>query len=271
MAALRRLIGFVPGMVQCARQGAGLHRAAIAVPLMNGLLSRNLTTSAENKPTVRPVNPLVQKTLRDFGNYIGECLPKFVQKVQVTTGDELEVLIHPDGVLPVLTFLRDHTNAQFTNFIDVCGVDMPTRECRFEVVYNLLSLRYNSRIRVKTYTDELTPIDSCSDIYKGAIWFEREIWDMYGVFFSNHPDLRRILTDYGFEGHPFRKDFPLTGYIEMRYDDEVKRVVAEPVEFTQEFRKFEYSTPWEMFPAYNQKAQEAAEAAPEEKGEGEKK
>lgn len=121
---------------------------------------------------------------------------------------------------------------------------------RFELIYNILSVRYNARIRVKTYTDELTPIDSCNDIFRAANWYEREIWDMYGVFFSNHPDLRRILTDYGFEGHPFRRDFPLSGYVEVRYDDEKKRVVVEPLELAQEFRRFELSAPWEQFPNF---------------------
>lgn len=120
--------------------------------------------------------------------------------MQLTAGDELEVLIAPEGVLPVLQFLKDHHQAQFENLVDIAGMDVPSRPNRFEIIYNLLSLRYNSRIRVKTYTDELSPIDSCNDIYKAANWYEREIWDMYGVFFANHPDLRRILTDYGFEG-----------------------------------------------------------------------
>lgn len=156
-----------------------------------------------------------RSNLTDFGKYVAECLPKYVQKVQLTSGDELEVLIAPEGVLPVLQFLKDHHQAQFENLVDIAGMDVPSRPHRFEIIYNLLSLRYNSRIRVKTYTDELTPIDSCNDIYKAANWYEREIWDMYGVFFANHPDLRRILTDYGFEGHPQRRDFPLTGYVEV--------------------------------------------------------
>jgi NADH dehydrogenase (ubiquinone) Fe-S protein 3 len=177
-------------------------------------------------------------------------MPKYVQKVQVTHGDELEIMIHPDGIIPVLTFLKNHTNAQFVNISDIAGVDVPSRKNRFEIVYILMSLRYSSRIRVKTYTDELTPIQSCYSVFAGADWYEREIWDMFGVYFANHPDLRRILTDYGFEGHPFRKDFPLSGYVELRYDDEVKRVVAEPIELAQEFRKFDFPTPWEMFPAY---------------------
>uniref|UniRef100_A0A6I8PCW4 NADH dehydrogenase [ubiquinone] iron-sulfur protein 3, mitochondrial n=1 Tax=Ornithorhynchus anatinus TaxID=9258 RepID=A0A6I8PCW4_ORNAN len=188
---------------------------------------------------------------------------------QVSCFNELEICIHPDGVIPVLTFLKDHTNAQFKSLADLTAVDVPTRQNRFEIVYNLLSLRFNSRIRVKTYTDELTPIESSVTVYKAANWYEREIWDMFGVFFFNHPDLRRILTDYGFEGHPFRKDFPLSGYVELRYDDEVKRVVAEPVELAQEFRKFDLNSPWEAFPAYRQAADqprlEAGDKKPEAK------
>ena len=155
--------------------------------------------------------------LSEFGKYVAECMPKYVQKVQLTAGDELEVLIAPEGIIPVLSFLKDHHNAQFTNIADIAGVDVPTRDCRFEVVYNLLSLRFNARIRVKTYTDEMTPLDSACEVFKGANWYEREIWDMYGVYFANHPDLRRILTDYGFEGHPLRKDFPLSGYVEVSH------------------------------------------------------
>ncbi|XP_053576333.1 NADH dehydrogenase [ubiquinone] iron-sulfur protein 3, mitochondrial [Bombina bombina] len=209
-------------------------------------------TTTETKPTIRPVDSVAQNQLSAFGEYVAEILPKYVQQVQVTCYGELEVMIHPEGIIPVLTFLRDHTNAQFKSLADLTAVDIPTRDYRFEIVYNLLSLRYNSRIRVKTYTDELSPIESAVSIFEAANWYEREVWDMYGVFFANHPDLRRILTDYGFEGHPFRKDFPLSGYVEVRYDDEVKRVVAEPVQLSQEFRKFDLSSPWEAFPAYRQ-------------------
>ncbi|CAN0086682.1 unnamed protein product [Bubo scandiacus] len=208
------------------------------------------SSAAETRPTVRPKNEVEQKQLCVFGEYVAEILPKYIQQAQVTCFNELELLIHPDGIIPVLTFLRDHTNAQFKSLADLTAVDVPSRQYRFEIVYNLLSLRFNSRIRVKTYTDELTPIDSAVSVHKAANWYEREVWDMYGVFFANHPDLRRILTDYGFEGHPFRKDFPLSGYVEVRYDDEVKRVVAEPVELSQEFRKFDLNSPWEAFPAY---------------------
>ncbi|CAH0546524.1 unnamed protein product [Brassicogethes aeneus] len=204
----------------------------------------------ETRPTVRKADIAARAQLKDFGKYCADCLPKYIQKVQITAGDELELLIAPEGILPVLQFLKDHHNAQFSNLVDIAGVDVPCRTNRFEIVYNILSLRFNSRIRVKTYTDELTPIDSCNDVYKAANWYEREIWDMYGVFFANHPDLRRILTDYGFEGHPFRKDFPLSGYVEVRYDDERKRVVCEPLELAQEFRKFELEAPWEQFPNF---------------------
>lgn len=195
--------------------------------------------------------------LTGYGRYLQEMLPKYIQEAQLTHGNELELLIHPEGVIPVLTFLRDHQNAQFRQLVELTAIDVPKRVYRFELVYNLLSVVYNSRIRVKTYADELTPVDSATAVFSSANWPEREVWDMYGVFFSNHPDLRRILTDYGFEGHPFRKDFPLSGYVEVRYDDEVKRVVCEPIEMTQEFRKFDLSTPWEQFPAHR-----AAEAIP---------
>ena len=212
-------------------------------------------TALETRPTVRKFDPEVRKNLTEFGQYVAECLPKYVQKAQLTSGDELEILIAPQGVVPVMSFLKNHHNAQFGSMADICGVDIPTRPFRFEVVYNLLSFRFNSRIRVKTYTDELTPIESVNDIFKvltnphnvfltwvtqAANWNEREVWDMYGIYFTNHPDLRRILTDYGFglfkvnhrltcyrrfEGHPLRKDFPLSGYLECRYDDELRRVV----------------------------------------------
>lgn len=217
------------------------------------------TDKPESKPTIRKTNAITTAQLSEYGLYVAECLPRYVQKVQIALGNELEILIAPEGVLPVLSFLKDHHHAQFESLVDLAAVDVPNREYRFEIVYNLLSVRFNARLRVKTYTDELTPLDSACGIFKAADWYEREIWDMFGVFFNNHPDLRRILTDYGFEGHPFRKDFPLSGYVEVRYDDEVKRVVVEPLELTQEFRKFDLVGPWEQFPAYS-----SAEAAIEE-------
>ncbi len=158
---------------------------------------------------------------------------------------ELTITVKRESIVDVLRFLRDDSQTQFWNIIDICGVDYPQREERFDVVYHLLSPRVNARIRVKVSTDEEKPVPSVTGLYPGANWFEREAWDMYGILFSGHPDLRRILTDYGFEGHPLRKDFPLTGYVEVRYDDEVKRVVYEPVTLRQEFRDFDFESPWE--------------------------
>ncbi|EDW69241.1 NADH dehydrogenase [ubiquinone] iron-sulfur protein 3, mitochondrial [Drosophila virilis] len=246
MAALIRNLG--------ARIASAALTAKHVVPAGTAALRMQSTApvdaKAAEKPTVRKPDAAARTSLSDFGRYVAECLPKYVQKVQLTSGDELEVLIAPEGVVPVLQFLKDHHQAQFTNLVDIAGLDVPCRKNRFEVVYNLLSLRFNSRIRVKTYTDELTPLDSVCEVHKAANWYEREIWDMYGVFFANHPDLRRILTDYGFEGHPQRRDFPLSGYVELRYDDEKKRVVCEPLELAQEFRKFDLSAPWEQFPNF---------------------
>lgn len=238
----------------------------IAPTVLSRRLSSEAQTEAETRPTIRKHDEVARAHVTDFGRYVAECLPKFVQKVQLTGTDELEVLVAPEGIVPVLSFLKDHHNAQFTNLADIAGVDVPSRKYRFEVVYNLLSLRYNTRIRVKTYTDELTPIDSVNDVHKAANWYEREIWDMFGVFFADHPDLRRILTDYGFEGHPFRKDFPLSGYVEVRYDDAKKRVVVEPLELAQEFRRFELNSPWEQFPNFRDTSViEEAAPAPEKK------
>jgi NADH/F420H2 dehydrogenase subunit C len=142
--------------------------------------------------------------------------------------------------------LKNYVNTQFKVLIDLTAVDYPSRALRFEIVYNLLSVSYNARIRIKTCVDEITPVTSITELYSSAGWWEREVWDMFGIFFSNHPDLRRILTDYGFQGHPLRKDFPLTGFVEVRYDDSEKRVINEPVEITQEFRYFDFSSPWEQ-------------------------
>ncbi|KAJ1027384.1 hypothetical protein NDA18_003390 [Ustilago nuda] len=183
--------------------------------------------------------------LHDFGSYITSCLPKFIQQFSVVK-DELTLYVAPDAIIPTLTFLRDHTQTQFRACMDISGADYPTRSQRFEVVYHLLSVQYNARIRVKTYADEVHPVPSATSVFRSADWYEREIWDMYGVFFIGHPDLRRILTDYGFEGHPLRKDFPLTGYTEVRYDEEKKRVVSEPLQLTQVFRNFEANSPWEQ-------------------------
>jgi len=161
--------------------------------------------------------------------------------------DELALYVAPSGVIPVCTFLKYHTAAEFTQLSTLTGVDYPTKDQRFEVVYNFLSVRHNSRIRVKTYADEATPVPSVTSLFDGANWYEREVYDLFGVFFVNHPDLRRIMTDYGFDGHPLRKDFPMTGYTEVRYDEEKKRIVVEPLEMTQAFRNFKAgSSAWEQ-------------------------
>ena len=159
--------------------------------------------------------------------------------------NQLIVTIPAARIVPVLTALRDDTKFLFEQLIDVCAVDYPDRPQRFEVVYALLSVSLNHRLRIKVATDEDTPVPSVVGVYPSANWFEREAWDLYGVFFSDHPDLRRILTDYGFDGHPLRKDFPLTGYVELRYDPDQRRVVYEPVKLTQDFRTFDFASPWE--------------------------
>ncbi len=184
------------------------------------------------------------QALIDLGDYLSSALPEEVEGVEVAYG-ELMVRVRRDAIVKTLTFLRDDQNGQFKQLIDLTGVDFLQREERFDVVYNLLSPRHNQRIRVKLATDEDTPVPSVTEVYSAAIWFEREAWDMYGVFFADHPDLRRILTDYGFEGHPLRKVFPLTGHVEVRYDEEQKRVVYEPVSLPQEFRTFDFLSPWE--------------------------
>ena len=185
--------------------------------------------------------------LKDLGEYVAAALPNEVLGA-TTVKDELALTVHRDAILRVLKFLRDDANCQFKLLMDVCGVDYPEREKRFDVVYNLLSLVHNVRVRVKLETDETAPVPSAVGIFSSAGWWEREAWDMYGIAFADHPDLRRILTDYGFDGHPMRKDFPLTGYVELRYDDEQKRVVYEPVKLAQEFRVFDFLSPWEGAP-----------------------
>ncbi len=186
----------------------------------------------------------MNEALLELGEYIAAALPQEVLETRVAH-DELIVTVRTDNVVRALSFLRDDANCLFKQLVDLCGVDYPEREQRFEVVYNLLSLRHNQRVRVKVATDEQTPVPSVVGVFSAAGWYEREAWDLYGVLFADNPDLRRILTDYGFEGHPLRKDFPLTGYVEVRYDEEQKRVVYEPVSLTQDFRSFDFMSPWE--------------------------
>ncbi|ASS53480.1 NADH-quinone oxidoreductase subunit C [Rhizobium leguminosarum] len=186
----------------------------------------------------------MSEALTELASYLGEARANLIAASQMKYG-ELTLTTTGENLVALLTFLRDDAKCGFVNLIDICGVDWPQRELRFDVVYHLLSPKKNLRIRVKVATDEDTPVPSACPVYPGADWFERETWDMYGVLFTGHPDLRRILTDYGFEGHPLRKDFPTTGFVEVRYDDAAKRVVYEPVELKQEFRNFDFMSPWE--------------------------
>jgi NADH dehydrogenase (ubiquinone) Fe-S protein 3 len=200
------------------------------------------------RPVVNPVDKFEEKgkALHSYGQYLLACLPKYIQQFSVWK-DELTIYIPPQAVVPVFTFLKYHSAAEYTQVSDITAVDFPTKDQRFEIVYNLLSVRHNSRIRVKTYADEATPVPSITSLYDGANWYEREVYDMFGVFFTDHPDLRRIMTDYGFDGHPLRKDFPMTGYTEIRYDEEKKRIVVEPLEMTQAYRNFRGgSAAWEQ-------------------------
>ncbi|MEO3999121.1 NADH-quinone oxidoreductase subunit C [Mesorhizobium sp. CAU 1732] len=186
----------------------------------------------------------MSEALNDLSSYIGERLGAKLESASVSFG-ELTLTVDAASIVDVLTFLKNDVQCQFISIIDICGADYPMRVKRFDVVYHLLSPRQNQRIRVKVLADEDTLIPSATAVYVGADWFEREAYDLYGILFTGHPDLRRLLTDYGFEGHPLRKDFPLTGFVEVRYDDEIKRVVYEPVELKQEFRNFDFLSPWE--------------------------
>lgn len=184
------------------------------------------------------------EALTDLSVYLQERFSADIEAVKYAYG-ELTLTVSVQKLISILTFLRDDVQCQFINLTDISGVDYPQREKRFDVVYQLLSPRQNLRIRVKIEADENTLVPSAVDVFSGADWFEREAYDMYGILFTGHPDLRRILTDYGFEGHPLRKDFPVTGFVEVRYSNEAKRVIYEPVELRQEFRNFDFLSPWE--------------------------
>ena len=186
----------------------------------------------------------MDETLKQLAAHIEASLGPQIELVEIVH-DELVVTVPAHEIVSVMTFLRDNRPCLFRCLMDICGVDYPQRPRRFDVVYHLLSLVHNFRVRVKVETDAETPVPSVTGVFPAAGWFERETWDMYGVMFSDHPDLRRILTDYGFEGFPLRKDFPMTGFVEVRYSDEEKRVVYEPVKLTQDFRTFDFMSPWE--------------------------
>ena len=182
--------------------------------------------------------------LRELGEYVATSLSDYVHATDVAFG-ELVVEARADQVVRVLKFLKDDPACRFEQLTDLCGVDYPERDPRFDVVYHLLSMSHNRRMRLKVGVNEDQPVPSVTEVYPSAGWWERETWDLYGIHFAGNPDLRRLLTDYGFSGHPLRKDFPLTGYVELRYDSEQKRVVYEPVKLTQEFRRFDFLSPWE--------------------------
>lgn len=186
----------------------------------------------------------MSEALNGLATYIRETRGALISDAVISYG-ELTLTSTADNLIALLMFLRDDARCGFVNFTDICGVDWPQRPDRFDVVYHMLSPKQNLRIRVKVATGEDQPVPSACAVYPGADWFEREAYDMYGILFTGHPDLRRILTDYGFEGYPLRKDFPTTGFVEVRYNDEVKRVVYEPVELKQEFRNFDFMSPWE--------------------------
>lgn len=185
------------------------------------------------------VDPLV-----DLGAHVAGALGAAVLSQEVIFG-ELTLTVEAGQIVAVARFLRDDPRCRFVSFVDICGVDYPARDPRFEVVYHFLSPYLNQRIRVKLVADDTTPVPSITGVFRGAQWFEREAYDLYGILFSGHDDLRRILTDYGFDGHPLRKDFPITGFVEVRYDETRKRVVYEPVKLMQEYRSFDYLSPWE--------------------------
>lgn len=195
-------------------------------------------------------NPAKPELIK-YGEYLVSCLPKYIEKVSISRGDELNVHVPVSGLLPTLEFLRDHSRCQYKQLMEMTAVDWSSKPAgatgakRFELVYCLLSIKHNSRLVLHTFAESSTnpSVPSVTALFPSANWSERETFDLFGVIFEGHPDLRRIMTDYGFEGHPLRKDFPLTGFVEVRYDEEVKRVVEEPLELTQEFRKFEYSSP----------------------------
>jgi NADH/F420H2 dehydrogenase subunit C len=184
-----------------------------------------------------------QKILYKYSNFLKHILPKFIEKIKLSNY-ELKVTLKSKGLLQTMFFLKNHTNAKFELLTDIVAVDFPGKTKRFQVIYNLLSIHYNCRLQVEIFVDDLEFLETITSIYNGAGWLEREVWDMFGIVFRNHPDLRRILTDYGFKGYPLRKDFPLTGFIEVFYDDSKKRILYVPVSLAQEYRNFTFNNPW---------------------------
>ena len=183
--------------------------------------------------------------MKNFINNIIKLIPNFLKNIKIHN-NELTIYTNPKDIKPLLVFLKNHFSSNYTVITDITAIDYPSNKKRFTLVYNLLSIVHNSRITICFEIKETEQINSIVDIFPGANWYEREVWDMFGIYFKNHPDLRRILTDYGFQGYPLRKDFPLSGYLEVRYDDSEKRLIVEPVELAQSFRKFTFNSPWEQ-------------------------
>ncbi len=202
--------------------------------------------------------------LAAFATELSAALPGAIRTHALALG-ELTIDVEIGEIVRTMSFLRDDPNCEFKILVDICGVDYPKREKRFDVVYHLLSLTKNIRLRARVIAGEDEPVPSVVAVYPAANWFEREAFDMYGIAFADHPDLRRMLTDYGFSGHPLRKDFPLTGYVEVRYDDELKRVVYQPVQLVQEFRDFDFMSPWEGAPHIMPDGNKAASGNPGKK------
>lgn len=199
----------------------------------------NLNKPKENTQPAETVFSKSGETF-DFGIHTD------LHKTRAKRPPSIQIMVYPEYVYSFSRFCRDHMSLQYKTLVDCTAIDYPSREARFVVVYNLCAHSYNSRISIKTAVDEFTPLESITELFSSASWWEREVWDMFGILFSNHPDLRRILSDYGFTGHPLRKDFPLSGYVEVRYDDSEKRVISEKVQLSQEFRAFDFSSPWEQ-------------------------
>ncbi len=209
---------------------------------------RGAVWRAERDGSGRNMAVATEQELADIGEHVAGALGEAVCEVRVVHG-QLQMVARKESIREVLRFLRDDPHCRFVAFTDICGVDYPEREERFEVVYHLLSPHLNARVRVKVPVAEGAAVPSVIEVFPGAEWYEREVWDMYGVYFSDHPDLRRILTDYGFSGHPLRKDFPVTGFVEVRYDEDLKRVIYEPVNLQQAWREFDFLSPWKGEPA----------------------
>ncbi|KAG1672842.1 hypothetical protein FOA52_004646 [Chlamydomonas sp. UWO 241] len=242
-----------PGSSTASSPAIGAESASAPQPGQQRSMSLMYARRTKDNPAVHHAHNLEFQDTQ-LTDYLVKTVPKWITMAVQGPGQssllyqEPTIYTSPECLVPLCYFLRDHVNLQFKTMIDITAVDFPERNARFEVVYHLLSPRWNNRIRIKVSVDELTPVPSIHLVYSGANWFERETWDMFGIFFSGHPDLRRLLTDYGFTGFPLRKDFPLTGYTEVRYDYSKKRVVSEPLELTQEFRYFDFSSPWDTLP-----------------------